>query len=164
MTGVQTCALPISEHAFLTALEESSCVGEESGWHPCHLTLWDSQKLQGGLCLYEKNNSYGEYIFDWGWAKAYEQHGLNYYPKLVSAIPFTPATGAKLLVHPDTDKDNVRKKLLEGALASMRDRQCTSLHFLFITAEELPAFTAMGFLYQSQHSMKIGRASCRERV
>ena len=144
---------PFSEHAFLTALEESSCVGEESGWQPCHLTLWDSQKLQGGLCLYEKNNSYGEYIFDWGWAKAYERHGLNYYPKLVSAIPFTPATGAKLLVHPDTDKENVRKKLLEGALVSMRDRQCTSLHFLFITAEELPAFTAMGFLIR--HSFQF---------
>ena len=100
---------PFSEHAFLAALEESSCVGEESGWQPCHLTLWDNQKLQGGLCLYEKNNSYGEYIFDWGWAKAYERHGLNYYPKLVSAIPFTPATGPKLLVHPDTDKENVRK-------------------------------------------------------
>ena len=144
---------PFSEHAFLEALEESACVGEDSGWKPCHLVLWEDQKLQGALCLYEKNNGYGEYIFDWGWAKAYEQHGLNYYPKLVSAIPFTPATGAKLLVHPKADINNVRKKLMEGALKSMRDRQCTSLHFLFITAEELPAFTAMGFLIR--HSFQF---------
>ena len=137
---------PFSEHAFLEALEESACVGEDSGWKPCHLVLWEDQKLQGALCLYEKNNGYGEYIFDWGWAKAYEQHGLNYYPKLVSAIPFTPATGAKLLVHPKADINNVRKKLMEGALKSMRDRQCTSLHFLFIKAEEFPHFSAMGFL------------------
>ena len=63
---------------------------------PCHLTLWKNKQLQGALCLYEKTNGYGEYIFDWGWANAYEQHGLDYYPKLVSAIPFTPATGRRL--------------------------------------------------------------------
>jgi len=100
---------PFSEHNYLNALEESNCVGEESGWLPCHLTLWEKKQLQGAVCLYEKYNGYGEYIFDWGWANAYEKHGLNYYPKLVSAIPFTPATGLKLLVHPEADTSNVRK-------------------------------------------------------
>ena len=144
---------PFSEYAFLSALEKSGCVGEASGWVPCHLTLWKNKQLQGALCLYEKNNGYGEYIFDWGWAKAYERYGLNYYPKLVSAIPFTPATGRKLLVHPEADTSSVRKKLLEEALACMRDRNCSSLHFLFITAEELPVFSAMGFLIR--HSFQF---------
>ena len=121
-------------------------MGGQSGWNPCHLTLWEEQILTGAVCLYEKNHGYGEYIFDWGWAKAYEQYGLNYYPKLVSAIPFTPATGSKLLIHPNAEIDNIREKLLEGCLSVMRKRGCKSLHFLFITKEELNAFIEMGFL------------------
>ena len=144
---------PFSEHNFLSALEESDCVGGESGWLPCHLTLWKKKQLQGALCLYEKTNGYGEYIFDWGWANAYEQHGLNYYPKLVSAIPFTPATGRKLLVHPEADASSVRKKLLEEALLCMRSKNCSSLHFLFIAAEEQPIFESMGFLIR--HSFQF---------
>jgi len=150
LTGTE---FPFSEHDYLSALEESACVGEESGWLPCHLTLWKNKQLQGALCLYEKTNGYGEYIFDWGWANAYEQHGLNYYPKLVSAIPFTPATGRKLLVHPEADASRVRKKLLEEALLCMRSRNCSSLHFLFITAEEQPVFESMGFLIR--HSFQF---------
>ena len=144
---------PFSEHDFLSALEETDCVGEESGWIPCHLTIWKNDMLQGALYLYEKNNGYGEYIFDWGWAQAYERNGLNYYPKLVSAVPFTPATGRKLLVHPDANAAQVRKKLLEEALDCMRSRNCSSLHFLYITAEELPVFNSMGFLVR--HSFQF---------
>ena len=144
---------PFSEHDFLSALEETNCVGEESGWIPSHLTLWEKNMLQGALYLYEKNNGYGEYIFNWGWAQAYERNGLNYYPKLVSAVPFTPATGRKLLVHPDADTARVRKKLLEEALEYMRRRNCSSLHFLYITAEELPIFNSMGFLVR--HSFQF---------
>ena len=144
---------PFTDHDFLSALEETDCVGEESGWLPCHLTLWNNGSLHGALCLYEKYNGYGEYIFDWGWAQAYERHGLNYYPKLVSAVPFTPATGRKLLVHPDADIFPVRKILLKEALLSMRRRNCSSLHFLYITAEELPVFDSMGFMIR--HSFQF---------
>ena len=144
---------PFSDHDFLFALEETDCVGEESGWIPYHLTIWKNNMLHGALYLYEKNNGYGEYIFDWGWAQAYERNGLNYYPKLVSAVPFTPATGRKLLVHPDADATQVRKKLLEQALDCMRSRNCSSLHFLYITAEELPVFNSMGFLVR--HSFQF---------
>ena len=144
---------PFSKHAFLLALEESSCVGAYSGWLPCHLTLWDKKKLKGAICLYEKNNSYGEYIFDWSWANAYEQLGLEYYPKLVSAIPFTPATGRKLLVNRSEDQIIVQKKLVQEALKSMRERRCSSLHFLFIREEELSIFKAMGFLIR--HSFQF---------
>ncbi len=117
------------------------------------MTLWNNGSLHGALCLYEKYNGYGEYIFDWGWAQAYERHGLNYYPKLVSAVPFTPATGRKLLVHPDADIFPVRKILLKEALLSMRRRNCSSLHFLYITAEELPVFDSMGFMIR--HSFQF---------
>ena len=144
---------PFSEHDFLLALEETNCVGKESGWIPCHLTIWENELLQGALYLYEKNNGYGEYIFDWGWAQAYERNGLNYYPKLVSAVPFTPATGKKLLVHPDLDEEQLRKKLLEESLDCMRSRNCSSIHFLFITAEEISAFNSMGFLIR--HSFQF---------
>jgi Uncharacterized protein conserved in bacteria len=117
------------------------------------LTIWKNDTLHGALYLYEKNNGYGEYIFDWGWAQAYERNGVNYYPKLVSAVPFTPATGRKLLVHPEADTDQVRKKLLEKALDRMRSRNCSSVHFLYITAEELPIFNSMGFLVR--HSFQF---------
>ena len=140
---------PFSEHDFLSALEETDCVGEESGWIPGLLTIWKNDMLQGALYLYEKNKGYGEYIFDWGWAQAYERNGLNYYPKLVSAVPFTPATGRKLLTHPDADAAQVRKKLLEEALDCMRSRNCSSLHFLYITAEELPVFKNRESLFNS---------------
>jgi len=78
--------------------------------------LWEEKKLIGASYLYIKNNSYGEYIFDWGWANAYMQHGLNYYPKLVSAVPFTPATGNKILIHPDADHKKVSTVLLKTAV------------------------------------------------
>ena len=137
---------PFSEHAFISSLEESVCVGLDSGWLPCHITLREKQQLQGAICLYEKNNSFGEYIFDWSWAREYKTHGLNYYPKLVSAIPFTPATGKKLLVRNFKDFINVQKKLLLEALNVMRNRDCSSLHFLFIDKEEVLIFKKMGFL------------------
>jgi len=137
---------PFSEHAFISSLEHSACVSEETGWSPCHITLWEKQELQGAICLYEKNNSFGEYIFDWVWAREYDRHDLNYYPKLVSAIPFTPATGKKLLVRNSKNFFKVQKKLLFEALNAMRKRECSSLHFLFIDQEEVPIYKKMGFL------------------
>ena len=93
---------PFIEHAFLSALEESGSVGSSSGWSPAHVLVRDDGgKLVGAAPLYVKDNSYGEYIFDWGWARASEQAGLPYYPKLVAAVPFTPAQGRRLLTHPD---------------------------------------------------------------
>src|ERR671938_789338 len=92
---------PFFDFEFLCALERSSSIGGASGWSPVYLVCKDEGRVLGALCLYLKTNSYGEYIFDWGWAEAYRQHGLSYYPKLVAAVPFTPATGPKLLVRPD---------------------------------------------------------------
>lgn len=144
---------PFSDHAFVSSLEESYSVGLDSGWIPCHITLWQKKQLEGAICLYEKNNSYGEYIFDWAWANAYKNHGLNYYPKLVSTIPFTPATGRKLLVRQKEDFKKVQKKLILEAINKMRKRKCSSLHFLFIDKDEISIFEKMGFIIR--HSFQF---------
>ncbi len=88
---------PFVRHEFLHALERTGCVGGRSGWLPQHLLLRREGRLQAALPLYIKHHSYGEYVFDWAWADAYARHGLRYYPKLVSAVPFTPVTGPRLL-------------------------------------------------------------------
>lgn len=89
---------PFTRHAFLASLEDSGSVGADTGWQPQHLLLRDDQgDLKAAMPVYRKDHSYGEYVFDWGWAQAYAEHGLDYYPKLISAIPFTPCTGPRLL-------------------------------------------------------------------
>lgn len=88
---------PFARHEFLAALEDSGSLGAKRGWQPHHLLLWEGSELRAAMPLYLKHHSYGEYVFDWGWANAYAQHGYDYYPKLVSAIPFTPCRGPRLL-------------------------------------------------------------------
>ncbi len=151
--SVNLTDFPFTEHSFLSSLEESDCVGIESGWVPIHITLWDKKRLIGALCLYEKNNSFGEYIFDWAWANAYENNGMHYYPKLVSAIPFTPATGRKLLFRCSKHSFEVQKKLLYEAIRKMRERGCSSLHFLFVDKDEISIFEKMGFIIR--HSFQF---------
>src|ERR687885_2655944 len=109
---------PFFDFEFLRALERSGSVGGASGWTPVYLVCKDEGRTLGALCLYLKTDSYGEYIFDWEWARAYREHGLPYYPKLVAAVPFTPATGPKLLVRPDVDEAGrvaVTRALLDAA-------------------------------------------------
>ncbi|HEX6945344.1 MAG TPA: peptidogalycan biosysnthesis protein, partial [Casimicrobiaceae bacterium] len=88
---------PLLSHAFLGALHATGCASRATGWTPRFLTAWRGDRLVGALPLYAKTHSYGEYVFDWGWADAYRRHGRRYYPKLVAAIPFTPVTGPRLL-------------------------------------------------------------------
>ena len=83
---------PLLSHAFLHALHETGCAAPQTGWTPRYLTAWHGALLVGAMPLYVKTHSYGEYVFDWAWADAYRRHGRHYYPKLVSAVPFTPAT------------------------------------------------------------------------
>lgn len=137
---------PFSEYDYLMALESGRCVGKRAGWIPRYLTLWEGEQLIGAMYLYLKDNSYGEYIFDWAWAHAYMQHRLDYYPKLVSAVPFTPATGNKILVHPQANFKQASAVLLKTALKLVKDWQCSSLHFLFIPQSEVPLFEEAGFL------------------
>ena len=88
---------PLLSHAFLSALEETGCVGTGTGWQPYPLVVVNAGRLVGAVPLYLKNHSYGEYVFDWAWAEAFGRNGLAYYPKLLAAIPFTPITSARLL-------------------------------------------------------------------
>lgn len=123
---------PFIRHEFLTALEESGCVSDLSGWMPCPVTCEDdSGELIGALPLYRKTNSHGEFVFDFAWANAYHQYGFSYYPKLVCAIPFTPATGPRLLVKPGyAERPAVEAELLDTAI-SLTGENASSLHILF---------------------------------
>lgn len=127
---------PFVEHAFLSTLERSGAVGEGTGWVPLHVVAYEDDVLIGALPLYLKDHSYGEYIFDWGWADASERMGMSYYPKLVSMVPVTPATGRRILLAPDVDADRVVAALLAGAREVAELTKASSIHLLFVTEEE----------------------------
>lgn len=137
---------PFLLHEFLVALERHGCVGERFGWLPRHLAAYDEGRLVGAVPLYLKDNSYGELVFDWGWADAYQRAGLRYYPKAVVAVPYTPATGARLLLHAETDRDTVGRLLIEGALGLCRELELSSLHWLFTDANDTGRLQAHGLL------------------
>lgn len=137
---------PFADYDFLRALETSGSVGEATGWMPCYLTASSGDKLQGASYLYKKENSYGEYIFDWAWAEAYQRYQVPYFPKLLSAVPFTPATGPKFLFAPGADRGVVASAMISRALRQMESENQSSLHYLFITPEETEFFQAAGFL------------------
>ena len=123
---------PFLRHEFLCAMETHGCVGEHAGWIPRHIALYDdSERLLGAMPLYEKHNSWGEFVFDYAWADAYHRAGIDYYPKLVNAIPFTPATGQRLLL-PDDDAAGVASRLLDGARQVMRQGDFSGIHSLFL--------------------------------
>jgi predicted N-acyltransferase len=133
---------PLLSHAFLHALHETGCAAPETGWIPRYQTAWRDDALVGAMPLYVKQHSYGEYVFDWAWADAYRRHGRRYYPKLVGAVPFTPATGPRLIAADAT----IRRELLASALASLVDEQLSSLHILFPLPEEAAACATAGML------------------
>ncbi|ATE60276.1 GNAT family N-acetyltransferase [Thauera sinica] len=123
---------PALSHAFLHTLEDTGCVGRGTGWTPRHATLWCDGRLAAAMPLYEKQHSYGEYVFDWAWAEAYARHGLPYYPKWLAAVPFTPLPGRRLLGR-DTE---ARRALLHAVLEHVRDSRHSSFHLLLPTDEE----------------------------
>ena len=128
---------PFLRHEFLSALENAGCVGTGTAWQPAYLTASDDHgRLAGALPLYIKYDSRGEFVFDWSWAAAYEQAGMAYYPKLVSAVPFTPATGRRLLVGEDSDFESVAEQLLVAARTLGSEIRASSLHVLFPTNAE----------------------------
>jgi predicted N-acyltransferase len=141
---------PFLSHAFLGALEAAGCVGGSTGWRPQPLTAWSGPRLVGALPLYAKSHSFGEYVFDWAWADAYRRYGRRYYPKLVAAIPFTPAPGPRLLAA----DCSTRSTLLEAALARVRTASGTaarysSLHVLFPTPAEAELCADAGMLIRT---------------
>ncbi len=138
---------PFLRHEFLSALEQSGSVTARTGWAPKHLLLEDSRRrLVGAMPLYRKAHSRGEFVFDFSWANAYAQHGLRYYPKLVSAVPFTPVTGPRLLVGAAADERTVTGALIRAASAYARSEQLSSWHILFPIDEDLAALRQAGLI------------------
>jgi predicted N-acyltransferase len=131
---------PFLSHAFLHTLHETGCACEASGWLPQFVTLWNDDTLVGALPLYLKTHSYGEYVFDWAWADAYNRHGLDYYPKLLSAIPFSPVSGPRLLAADAA----TRRALIDAALALAH--RLSSLHCLFPSEDEALEWQAAGMM------------------
>ncbi len=124
---------PFIRHEFLSALENNQCVGEQYGWYPYHLSVRNSEKTLVGACpLYIKTNSYGEFVFDWSWASAYEQVGLEYYPKMVSSIPYNPVTGNRLL-----SNDPIVKSVMIKQIIKISEKlKLSGAHWLFTTSED----------------------------
>ena len=129
-------------HEYLAALHESGSATPESGWTAQFFTLWRGDTLEAACPVYVKDHSYGEYVFDWAWANAYQQHGLAYYPKATVAVPFTPVPGARLLA-----RDAAGRALLAQALVAWcKESELSSLHLLFGAAADIEACTEAGLM------------------
>lgn len=138
---------PFVSHAFLSTLEESGSAVPASGWLPRHIVLEnESGLLIGAMPMYAKGNSLGEYVFDHGWAEAFERAGGRYYPKLLVGVPFTPVPGPRLLVRADVDVAAVRGALIEGALALAEGSSLSSIHVNFLTEDEAAFLAGSGFM------------------
>lgn len=129
-------------HEYLAALHASGSATTRTGWTPTFITLWRGDELHGACALYRKTHSYGEYVFDWAWANAYHQHGLEYFPKGTVAVPFTPVPGTRLLARDAP----ARRALVRAALDVARAGQWSSLHLLFGADEDIAACESEGLM------------------
>jgi uncharacterized protein len=140
---------PFTRYEFFAACEESGSATARKGWRPAHIVIEHDKRIIGLLPTYLKNHSQGEYVFDSAWADALERAGGDYYPKLQAAVPFTPVTGARLLVAPGADLDATRQALLATGATAVRELGASSLHITFLTEDEWKAAGAMGFLQRT---------------
>jgi uncharacterized protein len=138
-------ATPFMRHAYLLALTASGSATAATGWQPCFLTVHRADALVAACPLYLKSHSYGEYVFDWAWADAYQRHGLAYYPKLLGAVPFTPVPGVRLLAR---DRDG-RRVLLQAMRQLAHDQKLSSAHLLFLSDADRDAAQAEGWMLRS---------------
>jgi len=137
---------PFVSHAFLSGLETNGCLRDEYGWRANHLCLYSGTRLVAAAPLYIKRNSHGEYVFDWSWASAYERTGRDYYPKLLGAVPYSPVTGSRLLVHRDEDAATLRPLLVQTILAAVGGAELSSAHINFVSAVDAKALADAGWL------------------
>ena len=145
LAGAQDQANPFLSYAFLHALHESGSASPETGWQPQYIVLYEGKTLAAALPLYVKGHSYGEYVFDWAWADAYQRHGLDYYPKLLSAIPFTPVSGPRLLARDAA----ARAALVEVLKATQGASEVSSTHILFPPEDQARQLEDAGFMLRS---------------
>ena len=162
---------PFVEHTWLELLEDTGCVGEGTGWLPTHLSLWRGPTLVAVAPSYLKGNSEGEFVFDWGWADLAQRLGLPYYPKLIVAVPFTPATGDRVLVAPGEDRARLTRVLADAGAAMVREgRRVEAPHALSparrdrgLAGRRVPAARGLpvplGFATGSRRSTSTSRAS-----
>lgn len=139
---LQTKPNPFLSYAFLHALHESGSASTKTGWTPRFISIWNDQELMAAMPLYEKSHSYGEYVFDWAWANAYHQHDVAYYPKLLSAIPFTPIEGNRLLAR----DQQAQQALIRNLQAITQSGLYSSCHLLFPTEPEIGVLQQAGFM------------------
>ncbi|RTZ44484.1 N-acetyltransferase [Candidimonas sp. SYP-B2681] len=135
---------PLVRHEFLLALDQCGCAVAQTGWAPHYLALYRHNALQGAMPLYLKSHSRGEYVFDYSWAQAFERHGLAYYPKLLSAVPFTPVPGPRLLAATHEDRVLLARKAIEIT----QENGVSSLHILFPSEADQKALKEAGFLFR----------------
>jgi predicted N-acyltransferase len=141
----QPSATPFMRHEYLAALQASASADANSGWGTQFLAVYEGERLVAACPLYLKDHSYGEYVFDWAWADAYQRHGLAYYPKLLDAVPFTPVPGPRLLARDDT----LRGVLLQAIEAFAREAKLSSAHLLFLDEADQRAARAGGWMMRS---------------
>ena len=145
---------PFIQHAFLSALEHSGCTQKATGWEPQHIVVYQAGNVIAAMPCFLKTHSYGEYVFDWAWADAYHQHGLHYYPKLLSAIPFTPSTGPRLAFNKSTQSEHQQLAVITAIDQAIRDKfissKLSSWHILF------PTSALSSLLDRSEWKQRIG--------
>jgi predicted N-acyltransferase len=137
---------PFVDHAFLDGLERHGCIDARTGWQPHHLGLHDGKRLIAAAPLYLKGNSHGEFVFDWSWAHAYAQHGLDYYPKLLCAVPYSPVTGPRLMVGCDANAAALRRTLIAAIGAEVERLALSSAHLNFASDADAAAFAGNSWL------------------
>jgi uncharacterized protein len=156
---------PFARHEFLAALESAHCVGRDSGWEPRYLTLRDAHGLAAAAAAFVKTHSFGEFVFDFAWARGYERLGRRYYPKLTLATPFTPATGPRLLLRADLDPDSLAERLLRELEQYATSHGLSGVHALFLDEPARAACARRGWLMRRDcqfHWTNRGYASFEE--
>ncbi len=143
---------PFMQHSFLLSLEESKCVGEGTGWYTFHLVVKEEEDVIALMPMYIKTDSHGEFIFDWSWADAFYRNGLDYYPKLVSAIPFTPASGPRLCVQDESKRTHITSLIKEGLEEISIELGISSAHILLPEKKELTSYVDSGFSTRTSYS------------
>ncbi len=143
---------PFLKYDFLKALETTKCVSAEQGWTPLHMVVSEDDKIIAVMPLYIKTDSQGEFIFDWSWADAYYRNGLEYYPKLVSSIPFTPASGPRILIAEEKRNPEIIKVVSDALKQIAEDNKFSSVHVLLAEKEEIESFSKEDFSLRTSYS------------